>query len=61
VSLSITPASISPRRAAASLTTTVVVAMTTDRHRPVDVGSGRDQEPGLVGGQVHTQSEQLSR
>ena len=33
----------------------------TGRHRPVDVGAVRDQVPGLVGGQVDTQSEELSR
>jgi hypothetical protein len=31
----------------------------TDWHRPLDVGPVRDQVPRLVGGQVHTQGEEL--
>jgi hypothetical protein len=33
----------------------------TDWHRSVDVDYVRDQVPGLVGGQVDTESEELSR
>jgi hypothetical protein len=33
----------------------------TGGHRPVDVDYVRDQVPGLVGGQVDTESEELSR
>jgi hypothetical protein len=31
----------------------------TDRYRPLDLGAVRDSVPGLIGGQVHAQSEEL--